>query len=164
MRIQEVTRSRAARQAVVTRRIYQREGELIERVWAMRRPRSLPTLQAALDLLWDHYVPVFGTRRRKPLLRFGPGVRYHGRYLSYTQDTDPGQVIELAPGERNFYVLTHELAHSLGAIEHGVRFAEIYHDLLDHETFRDMMSTEQGQRFLRYLRDEHPRFVRRAYR
>jgi predicted metal-dependent hydrolase len=166
MRIQEVTprRSRATKQAMATRRLYQTEAKIIEQIWAMRRPRSLRTLQAALDLLWDHYAPLVGTRRLKPRLRFGPGTRYHGRSFSYTMDTRPGQLIELAPDERNFYVLIHELVHAFGPSQHGIRFAQIYHDLLQHDTFREMMSTPEGMRFLDYLRQEHPRYVRRAYR
>ncbi len=167
MRMQEVTptrRSAATKQAMATRRLYQREGEIIERIWDMRRPRSQKTLQAALDPLWDHYAPILGARTRKPDLRFGPGTMYHGRPLSYTMNTCPGQVIELAPSERNFYVLIHELVHALGPSQHGVRFSRVYHDLLSHETFREMMSTPEGIRFLEYLKQEHPRFVRRAYR
>lgn len=167
MRIQEVTpprRSAATKQAMATRRLYRREAEIIEQIWDMRRPRSLKTLQAALDLLWDHYAPILGTRTRKPDLRFGPGTQYHGRPLSYTMNTYPGQVIELSPRERNFYTLVHELVHALGPSQHGVRFAQVYHDLLSHETFREMMSTPEGIRFLEYLKQEHPQFVRRAYR
>lgn len=167
MRMQEVSptrRSAATKQAMATRRLYQRETEIIERIWAMRRPRSQKTLQAALDLLWDHYAPQVGTRRLKPDLRFGPGTRYHGHNYSYTMDTHPGQVIELAPGERNFYVLIHELVHAFGPSQHGVRFAAIYHDLLNHDTFREMMATPEGIRFLQYLQQEHPAYVRRAYR
>jgi hypothetical protein len=79
-------------------------------------------------------------------------------------DTHPGQVIELAPGERNFYVLIHEMVHAFGPSQHGVRFAAIYHDLLNHDTFREMMATPEGIRFLQYLQQEHPAYVRRAYR
>ena len=166
MQANEITdrRSVATKQGMVTRRIYQKESQLIEKIWSIYRPRSLGTLRAALDLLWDYYQPRVGSQRRRPELRFGPGVQYHGKAMSYTQDQRPGQIIELAPGERNFGVLIHELAHALGAVEHGVRFAQIYHDLLKHRTFREMMSTPEGLRFLEYLKLEHPRFVRRAYR
>jgi predicted metal-dependent hydrolase len=61
-------------------------------------------------------------------------------------------------------VLVHELAHALGAIQHGVRFAQLYHDMLQHDTFKEMMSTEDGQKFMQYLKVEHPKLVRRAYR
>lgn len=166
MRFEEIKkpRSAATKQAMATRTLYKKEVDIIERIWAMRRPRSLKTLQAALDLLWDHYAPLVGTRRIKPELRFGSGTKYHGRYYSYTMDTHPGQVIELAPGERNFYVLIHELVHAFGPSQHGVRFAEIYHDLLQHDTFKEMMTTPEGQKFLIYLSQEHPKFVRKAYR
>lgn len=167
MRMREVQtprRTAATKQAMATRRLYRTEAEIIEKIWDMRRPRSLKTLQAALDLLWDHYAPILGARMRKPTLRFGPGTQYHGRPLSYTMNTYPGQVIELAPSERNFYVLIHELTHALGPSQHGVRFAQIYHDVLSHDTFREMMATPEGIRFLEYLRQEHPRYVRRAYR
>ena len=73
-------------------------------------------------------------------------------------------LIELAPGGRNWYVLAHELAHALGPSEHGIGFARVYHDLLNHRTFKTIMSTPRGQEFLEYLRVEHPRQVRRIYR
>ena len=156
-------RSVATKQAMTTSCLYRNE-DLIEQVWDMKRPRSLPALQAALDLLWDHYAERLGVRMLKPQLEFGAGVKYHGRYLSYTQGLDRGQKIVLAPGERNFYVLVHELSHALGPSQHGIRFARVYHDLLNHDTFKTIMSTPRGQEFLEYLRVEHPRQVRRIYR
>jgi predicted metal-dependent hydrolase len=156
-------RTVATKQAMATRSLYRNEGT-IERIWGMRRPRSLKALQTALDMLWDHYSQALNSRRRKPQMSFGPGVKYGGRSISYTQDVEGGQRIVLAPGERNLYVLVHELAHALGAIEHGVRFAQIYHDMLQHDTFRELMSSPAGQEFLEYLRVEHPRRVRRIYR
>jgi predicted metal-dependent hydrolase len=154
-------RSVATKQAMVTRRLYRNECELIEKIWHMRRPRGLRSLQHKLDLLWKHHG---GKSNRKPQLRFGPGTPYHGRCLSYTMDTRPGQVIELAPGERNFYVLAHELAHALGPSQHGIRFAKIYRDLLCHHTFWDLMATPQGELFLHYLEREHAYHVRKAYK
>lgn len=163
MRLREInkTRSVATKQGMSTRRLYDTEVRLIEKIWDMRRPRSLQSLQATLDLLWDHYG---GRASRKPQLRFGPGIKYHGHYYSYTTDTSPGQVIELAPGQRNFYVLIHEMVHALGPSQHGLKFAAIYRDLLRHDTFHDMMSTPEGELFLHYLDYEHPYHVRRAYR
>jgi hypothetical protein len=150
--------------ARVTRALYHTEAQIIEKIPHMIRARSLSSLQKRLDQIWHDWVTQRGSQRPKPLLRFGPGVR-HGRYrLSYTQDTDPGQVIELAPGGRNWYVLAHELAHALGPSEHGIGFARVYHDLLNHRTFKTIMSTPRGQEFLEYLRVEHPRQVRRIYR
>jgi len=101
-----------------------------------------------------------------PEVQFGSGTKYHGRYLSYTIARERGQpwLIELAPGQRNFYVLIHELAHALGPVQHGVKFAEVYHDLLSHETFKDIMSSPLGQKFLTFLKSEHPEFVKKAYR
>lgn len=160
----ERPRSISTKQGMATRNLYKSESDMIEQIWGMRRPRSMVALQTALDMLWEHYAAVVNSRRRKPDLRFGPGTKYHGRSLSYTVDTDPGQVIELAPGERNFYVLIHELAHALGPSQHGLRFAQIYHDVLSHRTFREMMSSPEGQRFLQYLQHDHPRQVRRIYR
>lgn len=154
-------RSVATKQMMATRRLYDTEVKLIEKVWDMRRPRSLKSLQATLDLLWDHYG---GKPGRKPTLRFGPGTKYHGTYYSFTRDTSPGQEIELAPGQRNFYVLIHEMVHALGPSQHGLRFAEVYRDLLRHDTFHDMMSTPEGELFLHYLDFEHPYHVRRAYK
>mgnify|MGYP003341760735 CR=1 FL=1 len=156
-------RTVATKQAMTTSRLYRNE-DLIEQVWDMKRPRSLQALQAALDLLWDHYAERLGTRMLRPELQFGPGTKYHGRHISYTQSLDRGQKTVLAPGERNFYVLVHELSHALGPSEHGIRFARVYHDLLNHDTFKTIMSTPRGQEFLEYLRVEHPRQVRRIYR
>lgn len=167
MRAQEFESSKrtvATKQAMVTRRLYAKERDVIEKIWDMRRRRSLKALQAALDLLWDYYAKKVGTRRSKPQLRLGPGTAYHGRNLSYTMNTYPGQVIELAPTEQNFYVLVHELTHALGPDQHGRRFAAIYRDLLSHDTFKQIMSSQQGQEFLRYLEQDHPQFVRKAYR
>ena len=156
-------RSVATKQAMATRSLYRNE-DLIEQIWDMKRPRSLPALQTALDMLWDHYSKILGARMIKPELQFGTGVKYHGRYLSFTQSLDRGQRIVLAPGERNLYVLVHELSHALGPSEHGVRFAQVYHDLLNHKTFKKMMQTPAGKQFLEYLRVEHPRQIRRIYR
>lgn len=163
MRLYEIMKPRsvATKQGMATQRLYRTEGELIEKIWDMRRPRSLLSLQATLDLLWDHYG---GRPGRKPKLRFGPGTVYHGKPYSYTMDTHPGQVIELAPGERNFYVLIHEMVHALGPSQHGLKFAEIYRNLLSHGTFQDMMATPEGELFLHYLDVEHPYHVRRAYK
>jgi hypothetical protein len=164
MKIMEVTQKRtpaSVPQGMATRKLYGTESAIIEKIWDMKRPRSLKTLQVAMKVLWDHYAPKYKVRWKMPELRFGPGTKYHGRYLSYTYGME---YIELAPGERNFYVLIHELVHALGAVQHGVRFAEIYHDLLTHETMRELMDNELGAKFLNFLKNEHPQYVRRAYR
>lgn len=168
MKISEIESKRtpvSIPQGMATKKMYSTEKQIIEKIWGMKRPRSFKSIQAAFDLLWDHYSQEFNVRKPKPLVRFGPGTKYHGRYLSYTMPLKGGmQVIELAPGERNFYVLVHELAHALGPYQHGLRFAQIYHDLLSHETFKELMSTELGQQFLQFLKQEHPAYVRKAYR
>ena len=156
--MQSISRKRA----LVTRALYHHEAQIMERIPGMVREYSQKQLQKQLDLLWAY--SKYYTRRPKPILRFGPGAR-HGRYhLSYTQDIEHGQVIEMAPGGRNLYVLVHELSHALGPSEHGVRFAQVYHDLLNHKTFKKMMQTPAGKQFLEYLRVEHPRHIRRIYR
>ena len=153
----------AIKQAMATRSLYQSEY-LVLNIWQMRRLRSLQFLQTVLDVLWNHYSKVFGSRLKKPKLYFGKGIKYHGRYLSYTQSLDYGQEIVLASNERNLYVLVHELSHAIGSIQHGIRFSQIYHDILQHRIFQKMMSTEDGQKFLQYLKIEHPKIVRKAYR
>jgi predicted metal-dependent hydrolase len=153
-------------QGVATRKMYGTEKQIIEKIWGMNRPRSLKNIQVAFKLLWDHYSPLYNVYRKMPEVQFGPGTKYRGRYLSYTIARERGQpwLIELAPGQRNFYVLIHELAHALGPVQHGVKFAEVYHDLLSHETFKDIMSSQLGQKFLNFLKSEHPEFVKKAYR
>ena len=153
-------------QAVATRKMYGTEKKIIEQIWGMNRPRSIQSIQIAFKLLWDHYAPLYGVTRKMPDVQFGPGTKYHGRYLSYTIARERGQpwLIELCPGQRNFYVLIHELVHALGPTQHGVRFAEIYHDVLSHDTFKDIMSSPLGLKFSDFLKDDHPQFVKRADR
>ena len=169
MKITEVTQKRTPvriPQGVVTRKMYGTETNVIEKIWGMKRPRSLNNLIVAMEVLWDHYAPKYNVTRKMPDLIFGPGTKYHGRYLSYTVARKPGQawLIELSPGERNFYVLIHELVHALGPTQHGIKFAEIYHDLLSHKTTREIMSNPLGQMFMTFLKNEYPEFVKRAYR
>lgn len=165
MRLFELTnkpRSVATKQAIATKRMYGTEKRLLEKIWDLKRPRNIKVLQATLDMLWKYFG---GRPSRKPELRFGPGTKFHGRYLSYNDNTGKGgQYIELAPGERNFYVLLHELAHALGPEQHGLKFAQIYHELLKHDSFQDMIASPEGELFLHYLDVEHPYWVRRAYR
>jgi len=165
----EITQKRtpaSVPQGVATRKLYGAERDVMEKIWGMNRPRSLNNLKVALKVLWDHYAPNYNVTRKMPELRFGPGVKYHGRYLSYTTAQEKGQpwMIELCPGQRNFYVLIHELVHALGPNQHGVKFAEVYHDVLSHETTKDIMGSSLGQKFLTFLKSEHPEFVKKAYR
>jgi hypothetical protein len=153
-----------AKRALITRALYLYEFKVIEKISAMIKEQGLDSLQSTLDLLWEHFAPRYKTRRPKPELRFGPGVRHGSFRLSYTMDTAAGQVIELAPQGRNLYVLAHELAHALGPEQHGVKFSKVYHDILSHEIFYHAMNSKLGQQFLEYLRTEHPRYVRRVYR
>lgn len=168
MKITEVTQKRTPvriPQGVVTRKMYGTETNVIEKIWGMKRPRSLNNLIVAMEVLWDHYAPKYQPNRKIPTLIFGPGTKFNGRYISYTGGNygNP-DLIELSPGERNFYVLIHELAHALGPTKHGIKFAEIYHDLLSHKTTREIMSNPLGQKFMTFLKNEHPKFVKRAYR
>lgn len=175
MKIMEVIQKRtppSIPQGMATKRLYQTEADLIEKIWDMKRPRSLKALQVAMKVLWDHYAPKYVPRKKMPILRFGPGTwqgpaknRDYRKYVSYTGGDYGGpEIIEFAPGERNFYILLHELVHALGAIQHGVRFAQIYHDILSHKTTREIMNTPLGAKFMNFLKSEHPKFVRRAYR
>ena len=175
MKIMELIQKRTPAsipQGMATRKLYGTEAQIIEKIWGMKRPRSLKALQVAMKVLWDHYAPKYASRKRMPELRFGPGTRMrpakyrdNRSHVSYTGGDYGGpDIIEFAPDERNFYVLIHELVHALGAIQHGVRFAQIYHDVLSHETTREIMNTPLGTKFMNFLKNEHPEFVKRAYR
>ena len=168
MKIMELTQKRtpaSVPQGIATRKLYGQEKNVMEKIWGMNRPRSLNNLRVALKVLWDHYAPKYNVTKSMPEVVFGPGVKYHGRYLSYTGGDYGGpDKIELCPGQRNFYVLIHELVHALGPVQHGVKFAEVYHDLLSHKTTKDIMRSPLGQKFMTFLKNEHPEFVKRAYR
>ena len=153
-------------QGMATKKMYGTEAKVLEKLWDMKRPRSYKANATLLKLLWDHYAPLYNVRRAMPDLEYGPGTMFGGRALSYTVTRGNGKpwLIQLAPGERNFYVLVHELVHALGPNNHGVKFAKVYHDLLSHDMFQEFMNKPLGRQFLNFLKSEHPQFVRKAYR
>lgn len=79
---------------------------------------------------WAKGHPRYGRRARRdafPVLQFGVGYLQNGKRLSYCE----GRVlIVLSPGERNMQTLLHELVHALGPETHGVRFQELYAELI----------------------------------
>ena len=102
-----------------TLNLYRFEVEYFPKNHYLLKSQPISTLQNLGEKIWYDYNV---TPRKMPLIRFGAG------YYCYSW-TD-GDVIELAPWERNKLVLIHEMTHILGYPNHDKHFVRLYMELL----------------------------------
>ena len=103
--------------AIQTRRLYQFE-DTFKFPYYLTRQRS----RRQLSLMAKHINPSID-------LIFNKGILYNGKYQSYQE----GQTIALAPNQRDYLTLAHELAHSFitRGSDHCPAFINKYLDILD---------------------------------
>lgn len=109
--------------AVDTRKLYYFEDHILSAFPHMNKQHSLKFLQDQAVLIWK----ATGSKYKIPNIRFGPGVMYGGRPLSYCEGRSN---IELCPGQRDLLTLIHELTHAAGPVNHGKNFVDLHFNLL----------------------------------
>jgi hypothetical protein len=62
-----------------------------------------------------------------PILFESKGVLYCGKWLSYNLENE----IHLAPGQRNYLTLVHEMCHAMGRDYHDRNFVDLEFDILE---------------------------------
>jgi hypothetical protein len=101
------------KQMVDTRRVYQLETDMYydRRFEFITRQRSLDYLKRYARKIWT------GEKYKKelPLIRFGKGMQKY----SWCD----GEILELAPTQRDILTLVHELVHAIGYDDHDKKFA-----------------------------------------
>jgi hypothetical protein len=101
------------KQMVDTRRVYALETDMYydRRFEYITRQRSLDYLKRYAQKIWK------GEKYKKPLplIRFGKGLQKY----SWCD----GEILELAPTQRDILTLVHELVHAIGYDDHDKNFA-----------------------------------------
>jgi hypothetical protein len=114
------------KQAVYTRKLYRFEEEFFNTTEYkhLSRQRSLKWLLKLAHKVWK------GEKIERPLpeIRFGNGAGHKNKQI--TVSWCDGNVIELAPYQRDVVTLLHEMAHAVGNYLHNHRFVEVYVNFL----------------------------------
>lgn len=101
------------RQMVDTRRVYKLETDMY-----FDRRFAYITKQRSLDYLTRYAKKIWKAEKIKkelPLIRFGKGLQK----FSWCD----GEILELAPSQRDILTLIHELVHAIGYDDHDKKFA-----------------------------------------
>jgi hypothetical protein len=107
-----------AKQAAVTRMLYDWEEAM-----GSLPLRPIAQLRALGQRIWRENARGRGAC---PTIVAGRGVEQAGRLLSYCE----GRRIVLTRNQRERRTLIHEMVHALGPGTHGIRFQELYAELL----------------------------------
>ena len=107
------------RRAADTRKVYAFEDQL------PRRPAGIRSLRRLARRIWRAY---HRRGNRCPAVIAGRGIPSNGTLASYCLGYTE---IVLARQHRNRMVLIHEMTHALGPRTHGIRFQNLYAELLD---------------------------------
>ena len=101
------------RRMVDTRRVYQLETDMYydRRFAYITKQRSLDYLVRYAKKIWK----AEKIRKEMPLIRFGKGLQKY----SWCD----GEILELAPTQRDILTLVHELVHAIGYDDHDKNFA-----------------------------------------
>ena len=101
------------RQMIDTRRVYQLETDMYydRRFAYITKQRSLDYLIKYAKKIWK----AEKIKKQMPVIRFGKGLQ---RY-SWCD----GEILELAPTQRDILTLVHELVHAIGYDNHDKKFA-----------------------------------------
>lgn len=130
-------KTKAQLNALETRRFYAFEETVLDtrNFPALNKQLSRAALKKHADQLLDFYQTILADGA-EPTIEFGSGTRHGAKWVSYQQ----GNMIVLAPGQRDLVTLCHELAHfihdnhpvlrSEKELVHGEEFRSIYFDLL----------------------------------
>ena len=112
------------KQMVDTRRVYLLETKMYydRRFDYITKQRSLGYLTRYAQKIWKEE----GYKQRLPLIRFGKGMQKY----SWCD----GDILELAPYQRDILTLVHELVHAIGYDDHDKKFAQKELILLDKYT------------------------------
>jgi hypothetical protein len=79
-------------------------------------------LQKKMEYIWKQYKD-----SDFPILFKSKGVLYCGKWLSYNLENE----IHLAPGQRNYLTLVHEMCHAMGRDYHDRNFVDLEFDILE---------------------------------
>lgn len=84
--------------------------------------RSMKDLQKKMEQIWKKYKD-----SDFPILFESEGTLYCGKWMSYNMENE----IHLAPGERDYLTLVHEMCHAMGRDYHGKNFVDLEFDILE---------------------------------
>ena len=84
--------------------------------------RSIKDLQKKMKRIWKEY-----KNSDLPILFKSEGVLYCGKWLSYNLENE----IHLAPGQRDYLTLVHEICHAMGHDNHDKKFVDLEFDILE---------------------------------
>ena len=84
--------------------------------------RSMKDLQKKMEQIWKEYKD-----SDFPILFESEGTLYCGKWMSYNMENE----IHLAPGERDYLTLVHEMCHAMGRDYHGKNFVDLEFDILE---------------------------------
>ena len=84
--------------------------------------RPMKDLQKKMEQIWKQYKD-----SDFPILFESKGVFYCGKWLSYNLENE----IHLAPGQRNYLTLVHEMCHAMGRDYHDRNFVDLEFDILE---------------------------------
>jgi hypothetical protein len=79
-------------------------------------------LQKKMKQIWKKY-----KNSDFPILFESKGTLYCGKWMSYNMENE----IHLAPGQRDYLTLTHEICHAMGRDYHGKNFVDLEFDILE---------------------------------
>lgn len=101
------------KQMIDTRRVYQLETDMYydRRFTYITKQRSLGYLVKYAKKIWK----AEKIKKQIPLIRFGKGLQKY----SWCD----GEILELAPTQRDILTLVHELVHAIGYDDHDKKFA-----------------------------------------
>lgn len=119
-----ISRKTIARHARDTRWVYNLEAGVFRANKLADRQRSFKQLDKMLHDIWAVESRPGVTR---PRMVYGPGVRHGAAMVSYCLGVT---YIEMAPRQRNYLTLIHEVVHALGVTRHGKKFIARYFPLL----------------------------------
>jgi hypothetical protein len=84
--------------------------------------RSIKILQKKMKQIWKKYKD-----SDFPILFESKGVLYCGKWMSYNAANE----IHLAPGQRDYLTLVHEMCHAMGCDNHDKKFVDLEFDILE---------------------------------
>lgn len=93
--------------------------------------RSIKDLQMKMKQIWKKY-----KKSNFPILFHSKGTLYGGKWMSYNMENE----IHLAPGQRDYLTLVHEICHALGHDNHDKKFVDLEFDILE-----EFFNIERGE-------------------
>jgi len=84
--------------------------------------RSIKVLQKKMEQIWKEYKD-----SDFPILFESKGTLHCGKWMSYSIENE----IHLAPGQRDYLTLVHEMCHAMGKGYHNKNFVDLEFDILE---------------------------------